>query len=134
MNNHPEIINREYPAEDIRTIPDNGIIEKPFPLREADYYNLSNKGFFPSLFYPILALLFAQLISIAKIYLEYNFDAIKYSDKIILSILFILLLAISFISYRCDTDKRYIKQLIKNHFKENRLGIEEQRKFYGRKK
>jgi hypothetical protein len=134
MNNHPENINREYPAEDIRTIPDNGIIEKPFPLREADYYNLSNKGFYPSLFYPILALLLAQLLSITKIYLEYNYDAIKYSDKIILVILFILLLAISYIGYRCDTGKRYIKKLIKNHFTENRIGIEEQRKYYGRKK
>jgi hypothetical protein len=134
MNNHPEIINREYPAEDIRTIPDNGIIEKPFPLREADYDKLTNKGFFPSSFYLILALFFGQLISIAKVYLEYNFESIKYSDKKILAILFILLLAISIISYHCDKDKKYIKKLIKEHFLENRLGIEEQRKIYGRKK
>lgn len=134
MNNHPKIINREYPAEDIRTIPDNGILEKPFPLREDDYSKLSNKGFFPSLFYPILALFFAQLLSITKFYLDNNFESIKNSDKILLAILIILLLAISLISYCVDKDKKYIKNLIKNHFSENRLGIEEQRKLYGRKK
>jgi hypothetical protein len=134
MNNHPEIINKEYPAKEIRTIPDDGIIEKPFPLREADYYKLINKAFFPSLFYLILALIFAQIISIAKYYLENNLEFIKYSDKAILAILLILLLVVYIISYCSDKDKRYIKKLIKEHFKENRQGIEEQRKIYGRKK
>lgn len=135
MNNHPEIIKKEYSAEDIRTTPYNGIIEKPFPLRQIDYDNLTHRGVFPSLFWVVLTLLLGQLLLIVKNLLETNFDSIKNSDIIILIILSLVLLGIYFIGFKSDKqkEKRYIKELIRKHFEENRAGIEEQRKLYGKK-
>jgi hypothetical protein len=139
MPSDSEFINKEYkdsfkPSEEIRIVPYNGIAERPFPLREADYIKLTSKGAFPSISYTIIGLILAQLVSIIKICIENNLKSIPRSDIIVIIILFLLLGITFFFGHMLNREKRDINNLVKSHFKENRPDIEAQRITYGRNK